>query len=1430
MEEDNNNYSQNQVHGSDDDSNDAQYAPRTNANKAPRTHRTSFTLSNNNTQNNRSIPHGTHKKVMTEMRHQPPNPDTVQKKIAKWRMRERMKTGSVALVYCLNIGVDPPDVIKTEPCARQECWIDPTVLPAQKALESIGKALQAQYERWQPRARYKLSLDPTVDEVKKLCISLRRNAKEERVLFHYCGHGVPKPTNNGEIWVFNKNYTQYIPLSIYELQTWMGSPSIYVFDSNAAGLIVHWFLQFAEQREKEYERMLNSMNNTNNNTVTVFPIKDFILLASCGTNDILPMNPELPADVFTSCLTTPIKMALRWFCSNSLLSKQGINYDLIEKIPGRLTDRKTPLGELNWIFTAITDTIAWNVLKRDLFQKLFRQDLLVASLFRNFLLAERIMRSLNCVPVSFPKLPPTYQHSMWDAWDLAVDICLSQVPALLADSTLEYQHSPFFTEQLTAFEVWLKFGSEKKEPPEQLPIVLQVLLSQTHRLRALELLGKFLDLGPWAVNLALSVGIFPYVLKLLQSPAVELRQILVFIWAKILALDKSCQLDLVKENGHTYFINVLATPSVPSDQRTMAAFILSVIANNCRPGQSACLAGNLVTICLAQLNDADPMLRRWCILCLAKLWEGFEEAKVTAIREGAIERIKSLLTDPEPEVRAAAVYSLGIFIGGSDSGQFNDVPLNSQAATSPEDSSPLSSNAPKGPNINLNSTSSLYSSGSSSGGLPHSPSMTMNMSNISNAATISPADRTNIELNIGLIFPILREDASPAVRKEVLISLLRLIRCYDKQIKDVVVDILADSDKSKAKLPDADRKKLFKSTSAMAVAITLNENDYAHTSVHAHLWKQLVAKVNDPFPELAQLADGVVASIVGVVQATTQSQQSRLSLKELPRSSSADLTKDKKSKKILGLNLSASLSKKQLGSSPPGSTPTSPMKKTSSTVDFLKLESDAAENNNAPSSSSSFLNLNMASASSISSICDEVPSNFYEWCSEYFSKPLMNTKEEEDETSPLWAERLWRYRRNQSILNYANTLTVPTNFSAPPAATAARKEDPGSSMSSTGSASSSEGGPAAVSAKSSQWKLDEQVGILSDNIPEASSLLLLHPFEPTVILADDKDGISVWDRDSCQKIVSFKNRGMDYTLPSTASGSTSNLAASASSHTPTSPHVLARTTAMTLLNEHDVPLLLTGSEDGVIRVWSGFEDPMKIRLVTAWKAIQHLQPGSRGSGLVFNWQQQHNLLFTSGDVDIIRIWDLEKEMYIQDIKTGSDSCVSCLASCASGSRTVAAGFGDGTVRLFDYRSPPKYSAVATMAEHNDWIVNVHIPKSDPTKIVSGCVTGLVKFWEYGNASNTAFKTVQAFNKSIMSAMAVHDYAPIFACGSQTQKIKVYNLNGEEVSLIRYHDGFLGQRIGPVSCLSFHPYFLVLGAGATDGVVSLYAPPNFSWKI
>lgn len=370
----------------------------------------------------------------------------------------------------------------------------------------------------------------------------------------------------------------------------MGAPSIYVYDCSNAGIIVNSFNQFAEQHEREIEQMtgpnhpstsaqppgttsqssvdspslrsaspavqsnagggggVGSTANASANSGDEPPplhqqssahsFRNCIQMAACTATQILPMNPQLPADLFTACLTTPIKIGLKWFTlqqSASLVPKLSANF--LDRIPGRLNDRRTMLGELNWIFTAITDTIAWNTMPRELFQKLFRQDLLVASLFRNYLLADRIMRSYDCTPITCPELPSAHRHPMWSAWDLCVDLALQQLPNMLENGT-EYENLTFFEDQLSAFHVWLeRGGSKERTPPLQLPIVLQVLLSQVHRIRALELLGKFLDLGPWAVHTALSVGIFPYVLKLLQASSKELRPLLVFIWAKILAVD-----------------------------------------------------------------------------------------------------------------------------------------------------------------------------------------------------------------------------------------------------------------------------------------------------------------------------------------------------------------------------------------------------------------------------------------------------------------------------------------------------------------------------------------------------------------------------------------------------------------------------------------------------------------------------------------------------------------------------------------------------------------------------------------------------------------------------------------------------------------------------------------------------------------------------
>ena len=591
-----------------------------------------------------------------------------------WRMKDRLKTVSAALAICLNIGVDPPDVIKTSPTAKLEAWTDPngSTGGSTKQMELIGRKLQEQYETLALRTRYKQYLDPSIEETKRFCVSLRRNAKDERVLFHYNGHGVPLPTASGELWVFNKNYTQYIPVGIYDLQSWLAGPSLFVYDVSHAGNIVHNFQIFIDRHEKENAELKKRDPNA-----VVQNYSDCIQLAACGRNEMLPTNPLLTADLFTCCLTTPIDIALRWFVIQSPLSFPSVPLDDSRiQVPGRLQDRRSPLGELNWIFTAITDTIAWNTLPRALFKKLFRQDLMVAALFRNFLLADRIMRANQCHPISSPELPETHHHPLWQSWDLALYTVLAQLPALTEaeknGSGDVFQHSSFFNEQLTAFELYLASGPTEEHAPDQLPIVLQVLLSQAHRLRALISLSKFLDLGPWAVHLALSIGIFPYVVKLLQAASLELKPVMVFIWARIMAVDHTVQQDLLKDNGIHYFISIMNPVSeipVPngSEHRAMCAFIVAIFCKDFPQGQTVCLVPELFQACLINMTEPDnPLLRQWSCLCMSMLWYDFGDAKWLGIRHQAHIRLCDLSLDPVPEVRAAMLHALTTFLNIPD--------------------------------------------------------------------------------------------------------------------------------------------------------------------------------------------------------------------------------------------------------------------------------------------------------------------------------------------------------------------------------------------------------------------------------------------------------------------------------------------------------------------------------------------------------------------------------------------------------------------------------------------------------------------------------------------------------------------------------------------------------------------------------------------
>lgn len=1245
-------------------------------------------------------------------------------------------------------------------------------------------------------------MDPCVEDVKRFCNTLRRNAKDERILFHYNGHGVPQPTSSGEIWVFNRGYTQYIPISLYDLQTWLGAPVIFVYDCNSAGNIVHNFKKFVQKR-------IDDDNDGNHDTSAPSPTSAYlecIQLAACKSNELLPMSPDLPADLFTCCLTCPIDISIKWFIMQSPLKKNY--YSLLPKnsvgnvvIPGKLTDRRTPLGELNWIFTAITDTIAWTSLSRPIFKRLFRQDLMVAALFRNFLLAKRLMPHLNCNPISDPPLPELVRfHPMWDSWDLAIDQVFAQLiknngstpppplvpappnqnagpptpiptalnpvaPGTAPQNLPNYQHSTFFEQQLTAFEIWLKYaGPSTKELPEQLPIVLQVLLSQVHRLRALILLSKFLDLGPWAVYLSLSIGIFPYVLKLLQSPAQELKPVLIFIWARIMAIDyKSTQQELCKDKGYNYFYLILnsnpmnqvtapgAQPAnipagsilINDDHKAMSAFILTLFIKDFKNGQRLCFSIEIINNCLKFIQTSEnPLLRQWCSLLLSQLWNKYPDGKWIIYKDGYLIRLLSLINDPIPEVRTSIILAITNFLSEND--------------------------------------------------LPQ-PKLKQQVSPQNSGSDMRKDEVKQQDLKLANAILSLLGDGSAMVRKEVVFFINRFVSIYSKFFLVVAFNQLEEEI---VLIDNANILNEFRKRSP------------AYGSIFSSIWKSLLILSEDPHLEVKQLAETLIDSVMVQLNESELSPMVKEMQEYLLSKSTINISESFKPNKPIVNRQLQNGNRRQVSS---GSVMN--RKNNLLTINGTSLTTRSAstsnlnghldDNSDTESLSSRIKNLSLSKIFKTFQINDDndlknftrilnygpvqttygaeyrpktpfykernltknpmlpAESGFFEYSCEYFQEPQMSKNEIDEPGSQEYVKRLWRRNRNESII---------------------QETQPQKNLAIRG-----------------EWNKN----VVTLHNKTQPKLIKFTQFEKILVASDEKDNLSIWDWEENSIIKKFSNSNPFGT----------------------------KITDIKFLNEDDSPLLLTGSSDGVIKIYKNFHsnDEGQTELVAAWRALTDLLLTSKSSGLVSEWQQSRGSLLVSGDVKIIRVWDAPRELCLVDIPARSSSSITSLSSDQVAGNIFIAGFDDGSLRVYDRRLDSRESMVKTWRTSrannlapftgSGSIRQVHMQRGGYRELVSGSSDGYVNLWDI--RQNDPVLTYHIEDKS-MRCIDTHEHAPIITTGSKS--VNIWSTSGDLLSTLKNpHDNYLSNRTSSyLSSTTFHPHRMAIATNYNqDGHINVY---------
>ena len=160
---------------------------------------------------------------------------------------------------------------------------------------------------------------------------------------------VPEPMLR-QIWVFNRDYTQYVPLLVSELQRIIGQPALFVFDCDNAG---HLLPHFAPS-DDAFSCLMGGTGTRSRRLASTVVVADgdlddlgdevvlvdgsdprykreWIVLASCGPNETLPTCPDYPADLFTACLTTPLKVALRHAV---IVSACGASLSMIVSLSG----------------------------------------------------------------------------------------------------------------------------------------------------------------------------------------------------------------------------------------------------------------------------------------------------------------------------------------------------------------------------------------------------------------------------------------------------------------------------------------------------------------------------------------------------------------------------------------------------------------------------------------------------------------------------------------------------------------------------------------------------------------------------------------------------------------------------------------------------------------------------------------------------------------------------------------------------------------------------------------------------------------------------------------------------------------------------------------------------------------------------------------
>lgn len=294
------------------------------------------------------------------------------------------KTKHVLCFLCLFDGLRTPSIRRLIRKPRDVCQNPLLTFDPSFFSPSAEKALQEFYAENASCDSTTIVVDPSSDEVISL---IRMHGQSitrpvQRLIIHYFGQGCHTPRPDS-VFFFSSDHVKYKPIRFAKFMEYCQCPLAFIFDCPCAAIL----------------------------TKQIRP--DMFAFFACGADEELPLSTDAPLDLFSSCLLNPYDTAIWWHGK-----RHSAVYDMPVK-PSKECD-----GFLRLFLSALLDTICFDSQQLDVYES-YTLDPTVASLFRGFALAQRVMLSFNIHCSSVPALRPMAGHSLWSVWDTAVDLCSS---------------------------------------------------------------------------------------------------------------------------------------------------------------------------------------------------------------------------------------------------------------------------------------------------------------------------------------------------------------------------------------------------------------------------------------------------------------------------------------------------------------------------------------------------------------------------------------------------------------------------------------------------------------------------------------------------------------------------------------------------------------------------------------------------------------------------------------------------------------------------------------------------------------------------------------------------------------------------------------------------------------------------------------------